>query len=196
MLKRYLLAGLAALAMAAMPAFATTVLPQKLDGIVHDAAIAFEGTCLSNRTERDPQTNLVVTYTTFSVSDVVKGTVGSTYTIKQVGGELPDGLTYRVIGVPKFTVGEQYVVFLYGKSRSGFSSPVGLSQGRFVVRQGAAGPEVSNGRDLREMTADIPETELPQDIAPKLKGGAEPLHGMDLGDFKRLVRSRMREVVR
>jgi hypothetical protein len=85
--------------------------------------------------ERDPQTNLVVTYTTFAVEDVLKGTVPATHTIKQIGGNLAaEGTTLRVEGIPTFVVGQNYVVFLAGVSSAGFSSPIGLGQGRFSVR--------------------------------------------------------------
>src|SRR6185437_5020963 len=99
---------------AAFPAAATSVLPVGVDQLVSDASVAFDGTCTGNRTERDPQTQLIVTRTTFAVHDVLKGDVGATYEIKQVGGELPEGLRYKVEGVPRFQVGQEYVVFLAG----------------------------------------------------------------------------------
>ena len=190
MLRRAFLGALLALA-AALPAWATTVLPLSLDDIVNTAAIAFEGTCLENRTERDTSTNLVVTYTTFAVHDAIKGDVGTTYTIKQLGGQLPgDANGFRVHGVPTFVVGQDYVVFLAGVSRAGFSSPVGLSQGRFVVHPGASGTEVTNGRDFREMTENIPEADLPPGLAQKLRHSRDPVRHLGLAEFKQLARQR------
>ncbi len=176
---------------AAAPARATSVLPLSLDRIVASAAIAFEGTCVENRTERDPATNMIVTYTTFSVSDVLKGQVGATHTVKQVGGRLPsEDQELNVQAVPRFTPGREYVVFLYGVSKSGFSSPVGLAQGRFSIETGAAGRHVTNGRDFREMTADIPEAELAPAAAAAVKRAARAVHRLELVEFKRLVRAR------
>ena len=170
---------------------ATTVLPLSLDDIVATAAVAFEGTCIENRTENDAATNLVVTYTTFAVHDVIKGTPGSTYTIKQVGGELPDkDVAFKVRGVPSFAVGADYVVFLPPRSSAGFSSPVGLAQGRFSVHQAPDGAKAANGRDFREMTADIPDAELPPGLAQGVKHAGAPVRDLDVEDFKRLARER------
>jgi hypothetical protein len=175
-------------------AAATTVLPLTLDDIVAGAAVAFEGTCIENRTEQDAATNLVVTYTTFAVHDVIKGSPGSTYSIKQVGGELPDkDIAFKVRGVPSFAVGADSVVFLPPPSRAGFSSPVGLAQGRFSVHEGPRGLQVANGRDFREMTAAIPDTELPAELAQGVKHAGAPVRDLDVEAFKRLARERARK---
>ncbi|MBK8571012.1 MAG: hypothetical protein IPN81_14430 [Nitrosomonadales bacterium] len=58
-----------------LPAHAMSVLPLYLDEIINDAAIAFQGKSLENHSERDPQTNLIVTYSTFEVQEVLKGKV-------------------------------------------------------------------------------------------------------------------------
>ncbi len=39
----------------------------------------------------------------------------------------------RIEGLPVFRKGEEVVLFLYGESRSGLTSPVGFGQGKFVV---------------------------------------------------------------
>ena len=162
---------------------AASVRPLLLDEIIDTSAVAFQGTCTGNRTERDPLTNFVVTYTTFEVKDVLKGNVGATHTIKQIGGKMPaDEASFRVVGVPTFTIGEEYVVFLAGVSSAGFSSPIGLAQGKFTVKQNSAGKTVSNGRDFREMSAGIPVV-----MPPTSEGQA---HQLGLEEFKQLARVR------
>jgi len=177
---------------AAMPARATSVLPVDLDHIVSRANVAFQGTVTDVHSDHDPATGWIVTYVTFRVDDALKGPAGSTYTLKQIGGRLPDGETYRVDGVPSYAVGHSYVVFLHSPSPLGLSSPVGLSQGKFDVAQGPSGPEVSNGRDFREMTANIPVETLPPNVRAKieLKAGTK-VRSVGLDDFKQLVRQRM-----
>lgn len=171
-----------ALSLAAIPSQAATVLALMLDEIIDTSAVAFQGTCTANRTERDPSTNYVVTYTTFDVSDVLKGDVKATHTIKQIGGIMPAGeASFRVHGVPTFTVGEDYVVFLAGVSSAGFSSPIGLGQGRFTVQQGATGKTVTNGRDFREMSSLTAQTVT--DASGRQLG---------LDAFKQLARTRVR----
>jgi len=192
MLARVLKAALAAFALvsAAVPAAAMTVRPATFDQLVDTAAVVFEGEVTENRAARDESGN-IVTYTTFTVRDAVKGSPGATYTIKQVGGTLPaENLTYKVEGVPTFKVGETYVVFLPAQSSRGFSSPVAMSQGRFGVTQRGNGRRVANGRDLGEMTRQIPTAQLPPQAAAALRNAPGPVYELDIDDFKQLVRTR------
>lgn len=169
-----------------LPAGAASVLPLYLDEIIDRSAVAFEGVCLENRTEREASSGFVVTYTTFEVRDVLKGGVGSTHVIKQIGGTLvAEGLNYQVVGVPKFTVGESYVVFLAGVSSAGFSSPVGLTQGRFSIRQGEAGREVTNGIDFNDLMS-----RLPENAKATVKRAPGAVRHLDIDAFKQLVRER------
>ena len=170
---------------------AMTVLPLYLDEMADTAAVAFEGRCVANRSEVDAATGLVVTYTTFEVLDVLKGSAGATHEIKQVGGALPgDGAQYRVPGVPKFEVGEEYVVFLAGVSSAGFSSPMGLSQGRFHVDRRAGVRKVGNGRDFRDLTRRIP-AKVPPATRAEMDRSDQPLREMDLQEFKQMVRAHL-----
>lgn len=187
---RIALAGaLAALAFL-LPAHAASVLPLYLDQIIDTSTVAFEGTCIDNRTERDPDTGFVVTYTTFAVRDVLKGDVGFTHVIKQIGGKLPDGgLQYEVKGVPRFTPGDDYVVFLAGVSSAGFSSPIGLSQGNFAVLGQGAQRKVGNGRDFKELTERM-TGRLPATAKSRLQVPG-PAREMDLDTFKQAVRNHL-----
>jgi len=178
--------------MGVLPARATSVLPLYLDQIIDGAAIAFHGSCIGNRVERDTQTGMIATYTTFQVQDVLKGQVAPVHTIKQIGGRLPGAAgsieVRRIEGVPQFEVGESYVVFLYGASSAGFSSPVGLGQGKFDVLPGPAGPQVTNGRDFKEMTANRPALLLPQSAQTKLDQAQGQVDRLGLDEFKQFVR--------
>lgn len=193
MLKRLVLAWLLGLAIVS-PATAMTVLPLYLDEMIDGSAVAFQGTCVDNRTELDPATGLVVTYTTFAVREPLKGDVGMTHVIKQVGGRLADGTTgFQIKGVPTFAPGQEYVVFLTGVSSVGFSSPVGLAQGRFTVVQdptGTSAAKVSNGRDFRDMTRSLSTQKAATAMAQKLQQATGPVRNLDLEQFKALVRER------
>jgi hypothetical protein len=186
MFKKIFLAAWLAIA-AALPAFATTVLPLNLGEVIDQATTAFQGTVVDNRSGRDPQTGMLVTFTTFRVDDVLKGDVPATYTIKQIGGEDASSNTkFRIHGVPTFTVGQSYVVFMAGVSQAGFSSPIGLTQGRFTIETGDSGLEVGNGNDFRELTANMPDVELPAQAGEKAQG--KPVRRIGLSDFKQMVR--------
>ena len=193
MMRRVLLA-LAVLVIAligAIPVRSATVLPMYLDELIDRSAVAFEGTCTANRTERDPATGLVVTYTTFDVRDGLKGAVGSTHEIKQIGGTLPDeSVQFSVKGIPSFEVGEDYVVFLAGVSSAGFSSPMGLSQGRFGVKAEGATRRVGNGRDFRDMAARM-LARVPERARIRLQQSEAPVRELELGEFKEAVRAHL-----
>jgi len=113
---------------------ATSMLPINLQQLSTRASLIIYAEVLNNETARDENTGTIVTYTTFKIIDLIKGTAGETHTIKQIGGTLADGgITYRIHGVPKFLAGKQYVVFLPEQSQYGFCSPLGLHQGSYNV---------------------------------------------------------------
>lgn len=186
MLKRILLTFALALAMAA--AHAGVVRDMYLEEIIDGAAVAFEGTVIENRAARDPDSGAIVTYTTFVVHDGLKGKAGATHTIKQIGGEIPgEGVGYKVDVRTTFTVGHSYVVFLYGKSNWGFSSPVGSTQGSFAVVDDASGAVVTNGRDFGDMTQAMARDQAKAKSLPKARADGKKV---GLEEFKQLVRSR------
>jgi hypothetical protein len=183
MLKRILVAAWLAV-FTAVPAFATSVLPLDLGQVIDQAAVAFQGTVTDVKTGKDPQTGLLVTMTTFRVDDALKGELGATYTVKQIGGEDTEtNMRFKAFGVPSYTVGESYVLFFNGVSSAGFTSPVGLQQGRFLIKDG----EVGNGRDFRDLTANT-NIVLPAHAAKAAADRAVSRLGLD--DFKRIVRAR------
>ena len=55
-------------------------------------------------------------------------------TIKILGDQgWPGKRETGIEGAPRYVEGEEVVLFLYGDSRAGFTSPVGLGQGKFSV---------------------------------------------------------------
>lgn len=75
----------------------------------------------------------IVTYTTFSVENNVKGATSMTITIKQFGGRW-NGRTLLIPHLRYFQKGERVMVMLYPVSDLGFTSPVGLSQAVWTVK--------------------------------------------------------------
>jgi hypothetical protein len=123
------------------------------------AELIFYGTVISNEVKVDEVSGHVATFTTFEVIEVIKGDVGETHTIKQIGGQLPgSNLVQKVHGVPRFTIGEKVVVFLPQESRLGFASPLGLSQGRFTVREENGVSTVSNSRAASALSTHASKT--------------------------------------
>jgi hypothetical protein len=184
------LATFAFLAMLALPASATSVRPMTVPEMVATASIAFDGVCDSNREDVDAATGFPVTLTTFTVTDVLKGEVGATHTIKQIGARNSQRGTggFGAHGVPTFAPGQRYVVMLYGVSAQGFSSPVGLAQGSFPVSQDARGATVTNGRDFRETLPAAVVPTLPPGIKAMIAAPAGPVRAVGVDDFKAAIR--------
>jgi len=128
---------------------ATSVRPISLEQLSTRATLIFYGQVISNEVLQDTVSGQIATFTRFEVIDLIKGNTGTSHTIKQIGGYLKSSnTTLRVHGVPRFETGEKYVVFLPTKSVLGFSSPIGLHQGRFSVSTINGNQIVSNGRRL------------------------------------------------
>ncbi len=131
---------------------ATIVLPLSLPQMAADAALIFQGKVTAVDVRLDPLSRRVATFTTFEVSDVIKGQPGTRYTVKQFGGQMPGSpVALRIHGVPRFNVGEEYILFLPPPSRLGFQSPVGLSQGAFELSKQQGHTVVSNGRSTASL---------------------------------------------
>lgn len=112
------------------PARASQVRPINIEEMTGRAARIFAGRCVEVQTTVDPAFGHEVTLATFEVDRVVKGSLGRTISVRMPGGDDASGGT---AGMPLFRPGEEVVLFLYGESEMGFSSPVGLGQGRFSV---------------------------------------------------------------
>ena len=168
-------------------AIAASVAPLTLDQIVAGAKHIVYVRCTGNVVQADPDVG-VVTITTFVVLERAKGGDASTFTVRQIGGEL-NGLAVDY-HVPKFAVGEEYVLFMPPSSRLGLASPVGLSQGAFSVLPGAAGKEVGNGRDVGELLAGTDAARVPPRMAARLKRGGQARSRMDLDEFMALSRDK------
>ena len=134
-------------------ATATTVLPMSMAQMASAADVIFHGRVISNEVKQDPVTGKIATFTEFEVIALIKGTTGKTHTIKQIGGRLAGGKAHLAVhGVPRFRAGEAYVVFLPKASHLGFSSPIGLSQGKFDIQKLDDEALISNGRPITTLT--------------------------------------------
>jgi len=86
-----------------------------------------------------------------------------------VGGNLPNSnIQTRWPSIPKFIVGNEYVIFLPAASSLGFSTPVGLEQGKFNVLINALGKQVSNGKSFDALIKNIPSNKIPAAILNRM----------------------------
>ena len=181
------LAAIAAFSFDPGPATAASVAPLDLNQIVAGAQQIVHARCTGNESQPDPVLG-VVTVSTFVVLDRAKGAAASTLTVRQAGGEL-NGLAVDY-HVPKFRVGDEYVLFLPAPSKLGLASPVGLAQGAFGVGQGRAGKDVGNGRDFEALLAGVDATMVPPGMAVRLQQAPATRTRVDLGDFMTLLHAK------
>ncbi len=131
MLKR-LFVAFALCAAIATPVSAHSVREMQLDEIIDTAAVAFEGTVIETHSEKDAASGRIVTYTTFAVTDVLKGNVGAKHTIKQLGGEVANGrdfdnLTERMSAEPNAAA-------VLAKKKGSDARKMGLAEFKQLVR--------------------------------------------------------------
>jgi hypothetical protein len=121
---------------------ATTVIPPSFDELVNQAQVIFQGEVTNVQCEwaGEGAQRHIVSYVTFHVADALKGSVGSSYTIRMLGGTV-DGETMGVADAPTFKVGDKEVLFVENNG-SQFVPLVGIMHGRFHLQAAANGREI------------------------------------------------------
>ena len=169
--------------------FGTTVKPVNLSEMVEYADRVFYGRCVSAESKFDSEAGATVREYRFLVKESLKGVVeGEEVVIRQIqtmGSRGPS-----IPGIPAYHKGQQLLLFLHADSRIGLTSPVGMSQGTFMVRKLPSG-EVGfvNPQKNRNLTHQIE----PQALASQVLS-AEQINLLDSGEPIPL--NAMREMVR
>lgn len=115
---------------------------------------------------------MIVTDVTILVDQSLKGASSASLTLTQVGGEV-DGMRYSIDGSPKFTAGEEVLIFAW-RDAHGRPQVDGLAQGKFEIRRDAAsgvrtiqrsvpGLGVADARSLRALPAEGTSVRVPLD---------------------------------
>ena len=139
---------LAVLLMAIASSFVlgTTVRPVSVETMAAHASLVAEGRAVSSWSQWNPEHTMILTYTRFQVSRVLKGAAAREVTIRQPGGTVG---VYRdvVHGVRYLKPGAEAALFLSdGGEKDGAMVVVGLMQGMFRIEREASGAAfVSNG---------------------------------------------------
>ena len=122
---------------AATPAMATTMRHQNVVDLIGLSELILAGRVVA--LTDGFQDGIPYTEVTVSVDEAIRGRPGHQYTFRQFGllapRELANGRTYLGVspeGLPRFSVGEDVLLFLYRKaSQTGLQTTVGLYQGKF-----------------------------------------------------------------
>ena len=169
-------AAISGLVLLAMSAEATQVRQLNIQEMTSRAARVFSGRCVAVHVERDAALGLDVTVAEFEVAHAAKGRVEPRAVVRMLGG----GQGASIPGRTEFAPGEDVVLFLYGESRYGLTSPVGMGQGAFKVVTDKLGRKIAlnefdNGRlfdHLDPTAADrikrhVPDPKLAKPVSPQ-----------------------------
>lgn len=113
------------------PSARSQVLEIDLAEMISSSGMIFSGTVMEVRGDRDERGD-IVTYTTFRVEAPIRGVQPGSVTIKQFGGTSSAG-TMMVPHMRYFREGERMLVMLYPASELGFTSPIGMGNGAWIV---------------------------------------------------------------
>jgi hypothetical protein len=122
--------------LAPLAAEATLLVQLSDEDLVRRADAVVQGEVLEVESYRDAARDRVFTRVTVGVTDYLKGRGPDEIAVRIAGGVL-DGLEYRVIGAPRFQVGEEVVLFV--RTHGDTNSVIGMSQGKLAVVTDAAG---------------------------------------------------------
>jgi hypothetical protein len=139
--------------------------------------------------------HLPYTDVTVAISESLKGNASGYYTFRQLGLAAPrdmgNGRTFIGVspdGFPRFTPGEDVVLFLFAKTSLGFQSTAGLMQGKFTVK----GHQLVNDIDNRGLFDNV--TVDPTRLTPaEQKMLAKDQGPLDQDTFKRFVKKAVQQ---
>ena len=120
------------------PTGATTLMRMSLAQMSHAAQLIVRAHCVGESTGWDA--GEIWTFTSFRVEEAWSGSAPSQISVRLLGGRLGN-ITSSVAGVPRFSAGEDVILFLERTPRSDFSI-VSWEQGTFRIRRDA-GNEVA-----------------------------------------------------
>lgn len=151
---RKILIGLFVAATAAGGAAATTLVKMTLEDLGARASLVVRGRCVATRSGAEQ--GEIWTWTTFEVSETLKGTAPREILVRMLGGRMGH-LTASVEGVPRFTPGEDVFLFLepvQGSADGGAEewAVTGWVQGTFRVMRSARTGEISVWQDTGEVS--------------------------------------------
>jgi hypothetical protein len=118
---------------------AATMVPQSVEQLTDRATLVVRARVGDRHAESAPGPAGIYTFTQLTVLETLKGRATETVTLRQAGGAVGD----RKVTLPgdaSFAPGEEVLVFLVCRSGTDTCSLVALSEGKFHVVRGAAGP--------------------------------------------------------
>jgi hypothetical protein len=156
---------------------ATMVPRMSLEQLTDGSQIIVHGRIVRSWSAWDEGHQFIWTHHELKVIDPLKGPAKPTVTFSEPGGTV-DGVSMNIAGTPRFTPGEEAVLFLY-QTPIGYVRTTGWGQGKYNISE-------------RRVHTNLRAVEL---VSPKgaarrsAETSLEALDGMSLADFKTTVRS-------
>jgi hypothetical protein len=138
----------------ALSAAATTIVKMDLDELTSAAQVVARGKCLAR--EARLEGGYIWTFTTFEVSETLKGSAARQISVRLLGGKVGH-MKSTVDGVPQFQPGEDVFLFLE-PTRAGDFSVTSWVQGTFRVRRDAQTGQESVTQDSAAFAVFDPAT--------------------------------------
>lgn len=158
---------------------ATLVRAVPFDQKVDEAQSIIVGKCVKTRSEWDPSHRWILTYSTFSVEQPLKGNAGGEVTVVTPGGEV-GSIHQDSIGIPAFKEGDERVLFV--KDTKSGPTVLYFDQGTYAVED----------RGGERRIVPVPTGAVQVDT--QTGKAVEPEHARTLGDFKDAVHSSLERV--
>ena len=135
--------------------------------------------------------SIAVTFIKIEVTEMIKGSATREVGFMQYG----NNVTQYIAHMPKYSVGEEVVLFLYPESKLGLTSPVGQGQGKFMVRNDVRSGQriLTNDRSNHALFARLDTAKLGSKLAlskAEREAVAQPDagRGLEVSAFRSLVR--------
>lgn len=181
-------------------AMAMMVLSLNVEQLTNLAEKIFVGTCVSIEPQTDAEGRRIIEVT-YAVSETLKGSSESRVSFRQLappenGGEdvVRNGIRYHTsdVDLPSYSVGQENMIFLSEDGVLGLTAPIGITQGKFEIRQSVTGEKRiinSMGNEgLFRKTSKSPKIKA-LTLDKKEKSLLNVTSGdVDLEDFKSLVK--------
>jgi hypothetical protein len=108
-----------------------------LDQMSDQSSAIVHGKVVASRMEWNSTHTSIVTIYTVKASRYLKGGLGDTFELTELGGQVGN-LSMNADGVPRFTAGEEVVLFVWTDGIYHLNQAIGFEQGVFRVRTEAA----------------------------------------------------------
>lgn len=150
-MRKTLVVSCTALALATLPAMASTFVAMTDAELVKGADAIVRGKIVKLESRWNESGNLIVTDATVAVRETLRGTAPEFVTVRTAGGEVGD-YGVEAIGFPKFRRGEDVILFL-DRGTDGPARVLGFQQGHWEVVERLDGvkmavPRVEDGAAL------------------------------------------------